>query len=77
MSNYKKITEQEAEELYSNMLDEVYGTINICGYNYIASHGLKEIDPIAYQTGMNDWLDSEELEVSDDADDYPQHEDDK
>lgn len=46
------------QERYNEMLDEVYGDVTICGYTYDSSYALKEVDPIAYQCGKNDWLDS-------------------
>lgn len=58
----KTITENEAEEMFNQFLDEIYPEINI-GVTFSPSRVLKELDPIAYQCGLNDWLDSENLEV--------------
>jgi hypothetical protein len=49
------LTSWELEQAYNEMLDEVYGTVNIAGYEYDTSKALKEIDPIAYRVGMNDY----------------------
>jgi len=50
-----KINEYELEQAYNEMLDEVYGTVKIAGYEYDTSRALKEIDPIAYHVGLNDY----------------------
>lgn len=50
---------------YETMLDECYGDVEICGYTYTASHALKSIDPTAYRCGFVDWLDSLDIEDSD------------
>jgi len=59
----ENLTETEAEDLYDEMLDEVYGLVEIAGLQYETSRILKEIDPIAYRCKMMDWLDSEGWEV--------------
>lgn len=43
---------------YDEMLDEVYGEVDICGYSYSASYALRNLDPTAYRCGMNDYYDS-------------------
>jgi hypothetical protein len=56
MTEYKlALTSWELEEAYNEMLNDVYGTVNIAGYEYDTSRALKEIDPIAYSVGMNDY----------------------
>lgn len=55
----KLIFEHELESMYSDFLDECYGTIKICGLKYSASHALKEVDPVAFRYGFVDWLDAE------------------
>jgi len=52
------IDESQAYELYNEMLDELYSPISIVGIEFDPSRVLKELDPIAYQCGFNDWLDS-------------------
>lgn len=49
------MTEIEQYEMYDEMLDDVYGEIEICGYKYSASNALKSTDPIAYRVGFSDW----------------------
>lgn len=47
----------DPEKLYDDMLDEVYGQVNIAGLNYMTSRVQKEIDETAYACGVNDYLD--------------------
>ena len=54
----KYITEHEAEALYNELIDECNPIIKIFGTEYLPSHVLKELDPIAYNCGFNDWLDA-------------------
>jgi hypothetical protein len=51
----------EAIARYDEMLDECYPLVQIGTLSYSPSQVLKKVDPIAYQCGMSDWLDSEEL----------------
>jgi len=59
------MSEYEALKQYDEMLDELYGEIKICGYEYSASNALKEVDPIAYRCGFNDFCDAENIEIED------------
>ena len=47
---------------YDDMLDDVYGDIEICGYSYSASVALKRIDPIAYDVGFSDYCGNIDLD---------------
>jgi len=40
---------------FDQYLDEVYGTIEVCGVVFYASQILKAIDPIAYRCYLNDY----------------------
>lgn len=51
------VSERELHDKYDDMLDETDS--EICR-QYSASRILKEVDPIAYDVGFEDWLDSEE-----------------
>lgn len=55
----EEITEETMEERYVDMLDEVYGEVNIGGLDYLTSRALKDVDPIAYRCGMSDYISSE------------------
>lgn len=59
MENLIELTDRELHELYDQMLDDCQEDINIAGYKYLPSHALKNVDPVAYRCGFNDWLDSE------------------
>jgi len=52
------ITEAEALEMYEEMLDDCEGLVELCGMTYSASNVLREIDPVAYRCGFNDYVDS-------------------
>lgn len=54
-----EIADHWLERLYDEMLDKIYGEIEVAGYTYMTSRTLYEIDPTAYRTGFSDWLDSE------------------
>jgi len=60
-----KITEEQAHELYDDMLDDLYpvqiGTLNYCG-----SIALYRLDPIAYDCGFTEYLDvlAEDYDIS-------------
>jgi hypothetical protein len=58
------IDEKTATERYNDLLDEVYGEVVLSsdnGLSWDASHVISELDPIAWRTGFNEWLDSEDL----------------
>lgn len=55
-----KLSDHKLEELYNDLLDQVYPTIKFGSLEYDASRVLKEIDPIAWREGFNNWLDREE-----------------
>ena len=42
-------------EYYDDMLDELYGTIDVCGIECSASLTLYRMDRIAYEVGMSDY----------------------
>lgn len=46
------------EDLFDEMLDDVYGTVEIAGMSYNTSYALKNVDDIAYRCGVNDYIDS-------------------
>lgn len=55
----KVIAERLLYDLYDDFLDEAYETVQIGPYDYSTSHALKEVDPVAYQEGFNNWIDAE------------------
>ena len=62
--NDKYITRRGLEYQYQEMLDDCYGEIAICGYQYSASHALERIDPIAYNCGFADFS-ADYIEIGD------------
>ncbi len=51
------ITEERAEEMYREMLDDNY-PVKIGNLEYNASNVLEEVDPTAYRCGLGDFIDS-------------------
>ena len=51
----KEIERELTEEEYDEMLDDVYGEVNIAGFTYNTSDALKELDPTAYRCGKIDY----------------------
>lgn len=58
----KGIGPYDLEKQYEEMLSEVYGTIQICGYDYDAADALKSVDPTAFRCGLSDFS-AEYIEV--------------
>ena len=56
------MNDRELEEMYDEMLDDVYGEIDVCGMKWWASTVLKRVDPIAYRCGIADFESSIEAE---------------
>jgi len=48
---------EDAYEMYDDMIDECCGEVNV-GVTFNASRVLRELDPIAYRCGFNDYVDS-------------------
>lgn len=49
------MNEMTMKEYYDDMLDELYGVIDICGIECSASVALQRVDEIAYRVGMSDY----------------------
>lgn len=62
MAELTRENEYEMTERYNQMLDDVYGVITIAGMEHGTAYALREIDPIAYRTGLFDYVDSLEDE---------------
>lgn len=58
-----KEVEKYTESDYDDMLNECYPDYNIGGCNYRASDILKNVDPIAYQCGFNDYQEYETVYI--------------
>ena len=57
MGNFE-LEESEYEDKYKDLIDELTGTIKIMGISFNASRILEELDPIAYNCGLSDYVDS-------------------
>jgi hypothetical protein len=52
-----KLSDHQAHEMYDEDIDSE-GDVIVCGMKYLPSRVLKEVDPIAYDCGYNDYVDS-------------------
>lgn len=43
------------EEAYRDMLDELYGAVEICGMSFSSGRALEELDPVAFRCGKSDY----------------------
>lgn len=59
IENTKPVSDRELEQRYCDMLDAVYDTVKICGYEYSPSMALQRTDPIAFRVGFADWISME------------------
>lgn len=58
--NGDNVTEDDMRETYQQMLDDIYGNVDICGLSFNAGEALKKLDPIAFDLSFSDWCSSEE-----------------
>lgn len=72
---FDNLTAIDVETAYNDMLDDCYSLESVGGpFSHMsASRVLKEVDPIAYRCGMNDYTDGEEY-VEIDCDYYDKRE---
>ena len=57
MSRFELISESDAVERYEDILDSE-GPLTLAGMSYARSYVLREVDPVAYRCGFNDFVDS-------------------
>jgi hypothetical protein len=57
---YTYIDESDALNRYRDEIDECHD-VKIFGMSFCASRVLEELDPIAFNCGFSDWLDTNEL----------------
>ena len=57
MFRFEVISEAEAVERYEDILD-CDGPVSIGTLSYARSYVLREVDPVAYRCGFNDFVDS-------------------
>ena len=51
-------------EEYDNMLDDVYGKVEIAGYEWFTSSALRQLDPIAYDYEFYNYKDSQRDDIT-------------
>ncbi len=56
-----QVTEEYAEEMTKEMLNETGGSIEIAGQTFRAGDILKEMDPVGFNQVMNDYMDPWEV----------------
>ena len=54
-SNIETFEYSCTDDEYDQMLDDVYGNVEICGMIYSSSRALKLLDPVAYRCAKNDF----------------------
>ena len=59
----REIADNMEDCYYDEMLNDVYGEVNICGYTYNAADALYRLDETAYRCGKNDYYDSLESDI--------------
>lgn len=59
----QEVIENIDDYYWDDYLDEVWGEVKICGYEYCASRALKRLDEVAYNCGKNDWLDGKYSDI--------------
>ena len=61
-SNIETFEYSCTDDEYEQMLDDVYGDVEICGMTYSSSRALKLLDPVAYRCGKIDFESGYDLE---------------
>ena len=61
-SNIETFEYSCSDDDYDEMLDDVYGDVEICGMNYSSSRALKLLDPVAYRCGKGDFESNYDLD---------------
>ena len=61
----QEVIENVPDYYWDDLLDEVCGEVEVCGYTYYASRVLALVDEVAYRYGKNDWLDGEYRDILD------------
>lgn len=54
----KEMSDDDLKEQYDELLDEIYGEVKLGNLTFSPSRIIRELDPIAYRTGLNDYYDS-------------------
>lgn len=54
----KEMSDDDLKEQYDEMLDEIYGEVKLGNLTFSPSRIIRELDPIAYRTGLGEYEDS-------------------
>ena len=54
----KEMSDDELKEQYDELLDEIYGEVKLGNLTFSPSRIIRELDPIAYRTGLGEYEDS-------------------
>jgi hypothetical protein len=54
----REIEQEISEEDYIQVLNDTYGTVEICGQTFDSGYALKELDPTAFRCGKVDYEDT-------------------
>lgn len=54
----------EIEDMYEDMLDDCNEVVNIGGMRYNPGRVLREVDPIAFDCGVSEYMDESFIEVT-------------
>lgn len=65
-SEFNALNPREVEELYDEMLNEIYPVVRFGDLTYWPARVLKDVDPTAYRVGLSDYLDSLEEDLEED-----------
>jgi hypothetical protein len=49
---------KDVYDYYNEMLNDCHNSVKVGELSFLASTVLREVDPIAYRVGLEDWLDS-------------------
>ena len=60
--NAKPVERELTEDEYEDVLNEIYGTVEVCGMTFDSGAILRELDPTAFRCGQVDYEDSLEPE---------------
>jgi len=60
--NAKPIEWELTDDEYEDILNETYGTVDVCGITFDSGAILRKLDPTAFRCGMTEYEDSLEPE---------------
>ena len=52
------MSDDDLKEQYDELLDEIYGEVKLGNLTFSPSRIIRELDPIAYRTGLSEYEDS-------------------